>query len=294
MNEGQNTQARPVASWLWLLPSGAVLAWWVLDLQVQWRSMVEYQYGWLVLMLSAYLTWECWASRPKEDRPSSLKLCGTLALAGMPLVLMAELVKNSLASSPTTSFILSIGCCLFLMANVLYLHGPATLRHFLFPLLFLFVAVPLPPSLWRPILLSLKMMITHLDVQALNLLGIPAVPMENVIQLPRCTVGVEDACSGIRSLQSSIMAGLFLGHIMLKRFSLRCVALLAGVGLALVGNFFRSLYLAVQAANHGPDAIKAAHDPAGWSILVFTTVGLMVFVWGLERLEKKADAFEAR
>ncbi len=294
MNEGQNTQARPAASWLWLLPSGAVLAWWVLDLQVQWRSMVEYQYGWLVLMLSAYLTWECWASRPKEDRPSSLKLCGALALVGMPLVLMAELVKNSMASSPTTSFILSIGCCLFLMANVLYLHGPATLKHFLFPLLFLFVAVPLPPSLWRPILLGLKMIITHLDVQALNLLGIPAVSMENVIQLPRCTVGVEDACSGIRSLQSSIMAGLFLGHIMLKRWSLRCVALLAGVGLALVGNFFRSLYLAVQAANHGPDAIKAAHDPAGWSILVFTTVGLMIFVWGLERLEKKAEAFEAR
>jgi exosortase len=294
MIDAQKTRFEWAPAWYWHLPGLAVLAWWILDLQVQWRVMVEYQYGWLVLMLSGYLVWERLGTRPKNDSPAPFWLCVLLGAIGAPLVLVAELVKNSMANSPTTSFVLSVGCCLFLAANILYLHGPATLRHFLFPLLFLFVAVPLPPSVWRPILLALKTIITRLDVEALNLLGIPAKATQNVIQLPKCTVGVEDACSGIRSLQSCIMAGLFLGNLVLKRFSLRCVTLAAGIGLALLGNFLRSLYLALTAAVHGPEAVQSAHDSAGWSILVFTTAGLMLFVWWMERLEKKVDAIVSR
>lgn len=290
----QNPRLELTPAWPWHLPGLAVLVWWIWDLQRQWRVMVEYQYGWLVLMLSVYLVWERMSTRPKLDKPSPFWLCALLGIIGAPLVLLSELVKNSMASSPTTSFALSVGCCLFLCANILFLYGPATLRHFLFPLLFLFVAVPLPPFIWRPILLSLKQIITKLDVVTLHLFGIPADQKENVIQLTRCAVGVEDACSGIRSLQACIMAGLFLGNLVLKRLSLKIVTLAVGIGLALVGNFIRSFYLALMASWHGPEAVKSAHDSAGWSILVFTTAGLMLFVWWMERLEKKADTLASR
>jgi exosortase len=194
-----------------------------------------------------------------------------------------------MAPSPTTSFALSVGCILFLGANILFLYGAATLRHFLFPLLFMFVAVPLPAFIWNPILLGLQAVITRLDVEALKILGVPALQKANVIQLPNCTVGIETACSGVRSLQSCIMAGLFLGNLTLKRLSLRIVCLGFGIGLALLGNFLRSLYLAWKAYRQGPQSIES-HDAAGWSILVFTAAGLILAVWLLEKLEKKADA----
>ena len=289
MNDALETNRESAPAWYWHLPGMAVLVWWIFDLQQQWRSMVEYQFGWLVLLLSIYLVWDRFGARPRADRPAPVWLCGLLGVLGAPLVLLAELVKNSMAISPTTSFVLSLGCGLFLAANILFLYGPATLRHFLFPLLFLFVAVPLPPSIWRPIVLGLQAMITRLDVEALNLLGIPAVPHGNTIELPHCAVGVAEACSGIRSLQSSVMAGLFLGQLMLKRFSLRLVFLVLGVGLALVGNFLRTLYLSLAANAHGAEAIKS-HDAAGWSILAFTAAGLLVLAWFMERLEKRADA----
>lgn len=274
--------------WLWHLPSVGVLGWWLYDLQFQWRALVEYQFGWLVLVLSAFLVWERWPTRPTQDTPASVWKCGMLAAFGTPLVLLAELYKNGIASTPAASFALSGGCFFYLAAIILSAYGRATFRHFLFPLLFLFVAVPLPKLLWNPIVLGLQSLITSWDVAALRLLGIPAMQQANVIRLPDCVVGVDEACSGTRSLQSSIMAALFIGDLTLKRFSSKAVFFLAGIGLAIVGNFIRSFYLSYTAHKHGLEALKGAHDTAGWSILMFTAGGLILFAWLMGRWEKWA------
>jgi exosortase len=208
---------------------------------------------------------------------------------GTPFVLLAELYKNGVANTPAASFSLSIGCFLFLAAIMLNTYGRATFRHFLFPLLFLFVAVPLPKLLWNPIVLGLQGLITGWDVAALRLMGIPASQQANVILLPNCVVGVDEACSGTRSLQSSIMAALFIGDLTLKRRSSKVVFFLAGVGLAIMGNFLRSFYLSLTAHQRGLEALEGVHDAAGWSILVFTACGLMGMAWLMGRWEKFAQ-----
>ena len=50
-------------------------------------------------------------------------------------------------------------------------------------------------------------------VGALNLLGITAVQRGNVIELQTGSVGFDEPCSGIRSLQAVLMLALFLGRI---------------------------------------------------------------------------------
>ena len=52
--------------------------------------------------------------------------------------------------------------------------------------------------------------------------------------------------------------------------------LFAGVALAVVGNFFRSLFLSLTAHYNGVDALKRAHDAAGWTVLAFTAVGVTI------------------
>lgn len=274
--------------WQWLVPLALIFGWWVYDLQVQWRMLVEYQYGWLVLMLAVYLGWERWPTRPQTDRPAPLWAGIGLALAGTPFVLVAELYKQAIANSPAASFALSIGCFLFITALISQSCGWATWRHFLFPLIFFFVAVPLPKVLWNPIVFGLQNLITIANVELLNLIGIPAVQQAHVIQLPKCVVGVDEACSGVRSLQSSIMVAFFIGDLTLKRWGAKVAFLLAGIVLAMVGNFFRSFYLSLTAHHKGIEALEGVHDAAGWSILIFTAVGLILLGWSIVRLESWA------
>src|SRR4030095_6737637 len=129
-----------------------------------------------------------------------------------------------------------------LVAHLLLLFGRRTVQHFLFPLLFFFIAVPLPHLLWDPIVLGLRKFVTVLNVETLNLMGIPAEQQGNLIRLPHCLVGVDEECSGVRSLQSSIMAALFIGDLTLRHAGWKVIFFLAGIGLALAGNFGRSLY----------------------------------------------------
>ncbi|MBX3746981.1 MAG: exosortase/archaeosortase family protein [Verrucomicrobiae bacterium] len=269
------------------LPIALVLGWWVLDLQVHWRALVEFQHGWLVVPLAAYLAWERWPTRPASEPPASAWGPLLLALFSMPLVLVAELHKHAVASTAASSFALSLGCTGFLLALIWLQHGAPMARRFAFPILFLFVAVPIPRLLWNPVVLGLQGFITVLNVEALNLLGIPAFRTGNVIQLPQGAVGVDEACSGIRSLQASIMAALFIADLTFRRGGAKVLFLVVGVALAVVGNFGRSLYLSITAARRGVDAIDVVHDAAGWSVLMFTAAGLAALAWLILRAERR-------
>lgn len=277
--------SRPAKAWLALLV--AVAVWWVRDLSNQWSALVEYRFGWIVLMLAAYLAWERWPNRPQADTPVPLGRGLLLVLPAFLAVVIAELYRVGIARTPSSSWLLSLGLAGFVTGGLLLGFGPRTTRHFLFPLLFFFVAVPIPKLFWNPIVLNLQAMITHLNVEALSLAGIPAIQRGNVIQLPNTTVGVDEACSGIRSLQSSIMAALFIGDLVLRRAGWKVFFLVAGVALAIVGNFGRSFYLSLTAHRAGADALKRVHDSAGWSVLVFTAAGIALLAYGVTRLEKR-------
>ncbi|HTI71295.1 MAG TPA: exosortase/archaeosortase family protein [Candidatus Limnocylindria bacterium] len=271
---------------LWI-PGAAVLAWWIYDLSFQWASLVEFRFGWMVVMLSAFLFWERWPTRPKEDVPASTPIVVGLALAGLPLIVMAELYKWGIARVATSSMLLSLGSTLLITANIVGARGWKTWRHFAFLLLFFYVAVPIPRIVWQPIVMGLQTFVATVNVIVLNLSGIPAERFGHVINLPNCQVGVNEACSGIRSLQSSLMAALFVGDLTLRKAGWKVFFLFAGVCLAVIGNLARALFLAVTAYRHGADALKEVHDTAGWSVLAFTFVGVAVLAWIVTRMEKR-------
>lgn len=275
------------STWVWWIPAAVVGVWWLRDLSYYWNSNVEYRYGWIVLMLAAYLAWERWPTRPRRDEPMALWQGLLPAVAAFPLLLVAELYKNAIARVPWTSLAVSIACALFLTAWIWLRYGRATWRHFLFPMIFFFIAVPIPDILLSPIVQGLRGVVTRLNIETLKLLGIPAQQQGNLIRLPGCVVGVDEACSGIRSLQSSVMAALFMGDLTLRRPVWKAVFLLAGVGLAVAGNFFRSLYLSITAHQHGPEALKQVHDSAGWSVLLFTGAGVASLAWWASRMEQR-------
>ena len=78
------------------------------------------------------------------------------------------------------------------------------MRHFAFPLLFTAVAVPWP-SAWESALVQRLMQgSAAVAVEVLNIAGIAAVRHGNLIEVATGLVGVEEACSGMRGLQTSL------------------------------------------------------------------------------------------
>ena len=95
--------------------------------------------------------------------------------------------------------------------------------------------------------------------------------------------GVNEACSGVRSLQTSLMIGLLFGE--LKRLVLvRRLLLLAGaVAIAFLANCARALFLVWIAATHNVDAVAKWHDVAGYSIVLVVFGGTIAIATWLSR-----------
>src|SRR5438477_11722623 len=94
-----------------------------------------------------------------------------------------------------------------------------------------------------PVIQGLMRIIAAAATEAVKLIGIPAQLEGNLIRVSSGLVGVSEACSGVRSLQTSLMIGLLFGE--LKRLSiLRRVVLVAGaVVIAFIANCGRAFVL---------------------------------------------------
>ena len=166
-----------------------------------------------------------------------------------------------------------------------YAGGERWLRHFAFPVAFIFVAVPWPTLVETPVIQGLMRIVAHVAAETAMLLGIPAQVEGNLIRVSTGLVGVNEACSGIRSLQTSLMIGLLFGE--LKRLSvLRRVALVVGaVAIALFANFIRAVFLVMVAATKNISEVTRWHDIAGYTIVALVFVGTMGLAYLLGKSE---------
>ena len=101
----------------------------------------------------------------------------------------------------------------------------------------------------------------------------------NTLILPTGRVGVEDACSGIRSLMGCLFAGTFLGAIFFKTTVKKVLLVLFAMFFAFATNMLRSIFLTAWAYSNGPDSISGfVHDAAGYFVLGLTSVLLLVLI----------------
>lgn len=134
-------------------------------------------------------------------------------------------------------------------------------------------SAPIPPGTYGRITLALQLWVSDNVLRALHLLGIAAAQHGNIIELARTSVGVEEACSGVRSLISCIYAALFFSGFLVRRPWARAAVIGLAAPLALGMNFVRSLTLTLL-ANAGVDITGTWHDATGYAILGVTAVVL--------------------
>src|SRR5207253_10116771 len=140
--------------------------------------------------------------------------------------------------------------------------------HFAFPIVFFLVAVPWPMHLEQVVVQNLMRAVTGINVALLNVVGIPALQLGNAIEVGAGLIGIEEACSGVRSLQATLMVSLFLGELYAFTASRRLILIVIGALLAFVCNVVRTAILVWAGATSGSKSIEAWHDPAGLTILM--------------------------
>jgi len=278
--------------------------WFVLcrHLSGEWSVNEQYNYGWFVPFFALLLFWLRWEDRPMEGRAPSRPNLGTARRPSLHTVTIAVLALLLLLplrlfeiGNPDWRPLGWVHAAAVATLTLLYIwsRGGATwLRHFAFPIGFFFVAVPWVTPMEAPIIQGLMRVIAALASETANLFGIPAQLEGNLIRVSTGLVGVNEACSGVRSLQTALMIGLLFGE--LKRLSIwRRIALLcAAAAIGFVGNYVRAFFLVWIAATKNVLAVERWHDFAGYSIVAAVFVGSLVLaVWlGRKRPEIRGPA----
>jgi exosortase len=260
------------------------------ELRLEWASNPQYGYGWVVPFLCVGLIWKRWDSLRSAftwgaGSESTLSRKGGKAVLGGFLLLAFLYLPTRLIEEATPEWRAiqwSLGLeTVGLTLCVVYLAcGQLCLRRCLFAICFILIAIPWPTLIEAPVIQTLTRLNSGVVVEMLNWLRIPAIQHGNLIELNTGTIGVNEACSGIRSFQTSLMVSLFFGELYGMGRLRRLLLIPAGFMLAMGFNVCRVLFLAVVAAKKGMAAIAQYHDPAGLMITLVCTAGL----WGLAAL----------
>jgi exosortase len=271
------------------------------ELSGEWSVNEQYNFGWFVPFFALYLFYLRWQDAPAAqipNPPQRMRSNGqafqshipnpaavAIAIAALLLLLPVRLFEIAnpewrLLAWSHTAIVVTLTLLVIWWAG-----GKAWLYYFAFPVAFILVAVPWPTSVETPVIQGLMRVVARVAAETAMMLGTPAHVEGNLIRISNGLVGVNEACSGIRSLQTSLMIGLLFGE--LKRLSVfRRVELVAcAIAIALFANFVRAVFLVRIAATENVSDIGRWHDIAGYSIIALVFVATMALAYLLGKVE---------
>ena len=293
------------------------------DLSGEWSLNEQYNYGWFVPFFALYLFWLRWEARPatevrhgewsrrdasdidgRVERPKERermsqsvlrRIRGPGSAVGTRIVAIVITILALLLLLPVRVFeignpdwrplgwIHAAAVATITLIYIWYAGGKPWLRHFAFPIAFFFVAVPWISPIEEPIMQGLMRAVAAVAAETVTLFGIPAQLQGNLIRLSSGLVGVNEACSGVRSLQTSLMIGLLFGELKRLSISRRLLLVAGAIFIALAANFLRAIFLVWIAASKGLSETNRWHDLAGYVIVALVFVGSLLLAAMLAR-----------
>jgi len=251
------------------------------ELEGEWRVNAQYNYGYVVPVLALALFFRRWPEGPVGLAGNS----SAAALLGAGMLLLLLPLRIVLEANPEWRLLYWVHgfVVLGLTFCVLYCAGGWSWAGFFAPpLLFVLIAIPWPMNFEQAVIQHLMRLVAGLTVEVLGWLGIPALQQGNLVQVSSGTVGIDEACSGIRSLQSGLMLSLFLGEMHRLAPWRRAGLIGASFVVVLAANLSRTTFLTWAAATRGLPQMEKWHDTAGILVMCLVLPGLMGLAWLLK------------
>lgn len=230
-----------------------------LDLAKDWWNDPNASHGLLVPPLAAYVAW--------QRRQLTLSLPVKPDLGGVFWIAAGCLIF--LVGKLGAEFFLSRISLVIVLAGFVYTFwGRARLRTLAFPLLLLGTMVPMPVILYNSLAQPLQLFASFTATRLAQIFGVAVYQDGNVIQLATTTLGVEEACSGLRSMSALVIMALLLGFTMCRRYLVRILLLALALPIAIFVNVVRVSGTAILADYNADLAMGYYHGFSGWVIFL--------------------------
>lgn len=227
-----------LAAWLW----GSIVSTWLAQL---WGDP-NYSFGLIAVPVAA---WFAWRRRHELQRISKQTSYGGLAFIVFALVV---LFAGTLGSE---LFLSRISFVFFLFGVSWYVGGWGHVKLLALPLGLLVLAIPLPEVVFNQVAFPLQLLASHIATVMLDVFGVPVLREGNIITLPKITLGVAEACSGLRSGFSLVALSVIYGQLCESKNITRIALVLTALPIAVLVNSIRVMgtgllaqYMTVHAA----------------------------------------------
>ena len=306
-----------------------------------WGQREDYSFGYLVPLFAGYVIYDRWPSirsylytgkalgaesAPRAASSGGLtELCEWIAyavfLGGLGLFAIGALLRSVTGPQNPASLAIAAGFAGLLLSVVFIMTKervdgePMPLKSrlmltglFMFPAIIWLISAPMVSAVEKEIRVFLLTKVTIVVFNLFEIIGYEIQREGNVLILPDGQVGVEEACSGIRSLTACLFAGSFLASVFLDTLKKKIFLVAAAMGFAVLTNMIRSIFLTLWAYHNGSQAIDehwvlpiigdigSVHDVTGFAILGVTCVGLICLLpiinFSLKDYELHPDAFD--
>lgn len=221
-----------------------------------WNAENNYEHGWLVVGLMGWLLWRALpAWRVTPVKPSA----AGLAIVGFGLLLFIGGCRTIQPRVCVVAFPFLI------YGGVVYLHGWARARHWIFPLSMVAFVVPMPGL--QQMTTGLQIIATKMAHHASNFLGMEMGISGNRVFDPSGNWGsweIDEGCSGIRSIVALTLVTYVYGMIVHKKWSERLVIFAACIPIAILANAVRVTSILVVARINVNFAKTTWHDYSGF------------------------------
>jgi exosortase A len=230
-----------------------------------WQSSDTFAHGWLIVPVCCWLVW--------DNRARLARL--TPAPSAWGLAAMAVFAFGWLLGAVAdVNVVQHLALAAMIQATVLAVLGPRVALALLFPLGYLYFAVPAGEFLVPP----MQDWTAVFVVGALRLIGVPVFSDGVFIAIPTGNFEVAKACSGVRFLIAMVALGVLWAHISYRSWPRRLLFVALSVAVPIVANWLRAFGIVLIAyLTDNEFAIGVDHIVYGWVFFVII-IGLMFAV----------------
>lgn len=271
---------------------GIIWVYWrdLLAIQRTWESDPQYSHGYLVPLIAAFLLW----TRREHFAPREW----SASWAGIAL-LATGLGAKIYASYYFIEGLNHLSLIIVLAGAVVCLWGTAGLKWAWPGVLFLVFMLPLPYRIDVAMQGPLRSVGTLCSTFVLQTLGLPAFREGYVISIGDQSVGVAEACSGIRMLMVFFALSSAVALIIDDSWKVRLGLIVSAVPIAMIANVLRITATAAMYYFFSDTEVfgmpgtefagKFFHDWAGWFMIPIALFLLWFELWLLDHLVIKVQ-----
>ena len=229
-----------------------------------WARSGTFAHGFIVIPIFIWLVWrDREALRTIPAHPYRPALAG-VAVAGFAW-LAAQLSTVPSASQFALLFMVQL--------SIIAILGLPASRRLAFPLAFLFFAIPFGEFL----LPSLMDWTADATVALLKVSGVPVYREGEHLQIPSGRWAVVEACSGLRYLVASLMAGTLFAYLRYRSAKRRMLFMAASIAVPLIANWLRAYGIVLLGhLTNNKLGVDVDHLIYGW---IFFGIVMVLLFW---------------